>query len=251
MTLARRARAIFCSCFHHLSRTYRAVHSRDEWQIAKTSCVDGVVWRVHAIRPMAAAESWTKTLLAPARFALGPREVKLPLLVDVVARVLKRKLEPIRRSHFERLREAVAARRAPRFEDAGTLLQSVSRRSLEHAQDRNVPLILHCACRRVFVRETFSEALFHLLDNAILANRPGHPVILDVRDEKDGHVWQIHDMGLGMVPSVLAKLGDAGEDDAGLGVAIANAIIQEHQGVLSYESGAGVGTTATVWVPTA
>lgn len=206
---------------------------------------------------MPGRDSWTKTLLAPARFLSGPREAKCSVsLAQVVNRALECQLPPARRARLEKLRAVLCMEKAPRFDEPEAILQNVCGRALDHAEERNVPLILHCACRRVYVRDTFAEALFHLLDNAINANRSGHPVIVDVRDEVEGHtLWQIHDMGLGMAPTVLAELGDPfwrlHDDGSGLGVAIANAIIQEHQGILRFESGVGVGTTATVWLPAA
>jgi signal transduction histidine kinase len=197
------------------------------------------------------ANSRTKTLLAPARFLIGPREANTSLsLAEMVKRTLEKDLEASRRERFERLRDAVLCE--PRLEDPDVLLQNVSRRARSDAQRKNVPLVLHAACRRVLLQATFVEALVHLLDNAIRANRAGQPIIMDVREEVEGHVWQIHDMGDGMLPNVLAALGDpfaAMNDGSGLGVALANAIVQDHQGVLGYESAAGVGTTATVWVP--
>jgi len=119
------------------------------------------------------------------------------------------------------------------------------------ADRRHVPLVVHCACRRVFVRETFSEALCCLLDNAIEATDAGRPVVLEAREYDDRQaVWEIRDLGHGMTASALAELGGpCSVTRAPGGVAIANAIIREHDGALRFESGVGLGTTATVWLP--
>jgi signal transduction histidine kinase len=107
---------------------------------------------------------------------------------------------------------------------------------------------VHCACGSIRVQsEMFSKALFNLLDNAIEATSSGHPVFIDASHTADGDLlWQIQDTGRGMDLDMLARLG---EPHAGLGVALANAIIQQHGGMLRFESAPGVGTTASVWLP--
>src|SRR5581483_9230973 len=129
---------------------------------------------------MVPRDSWTKTLLAPARFLSGPREAKCSVsLAEMVARSLERDLPPARRTRLEQLRATLFG--TPRLDEPEAILQAVCGRLLEHAEERNVSLVVHCVCRRVLVRATFAEAVFHLIDNAINANRSGHPVIVDVR----------------------------------------------------------------------
>ena len=107
---------------------------------------------------------------------------------------------------------------------------------------------------RVDVRAAreFSDAIFHLLDNAIEATSPGSPVFVDARRLADGDIlWQVVDTGRGMEPDALARLGDPRVAGPGRGVALANAVIQEHGGVLRFESAPRVGTTASIWLPAA
>ncbi|HSQ65952.1 MAG TPA: ATP-binding protein [Polyangiaceae bacterium] len=165
--------------------------------------------------------------------------------------VLARDLDPERRTRLERVRAAVAGGAHSRFEDPSEILRVVCTHVYREADRRNVPLVVHCACRRVSVRETFTEALCCLLDNAIEATDAGHPVVLEAREYDDRlAVWEIRDLGHGMTAGALADLGSPySVARAPGGVAIANAIIQEHDGVLRFESGVGLGTTATVWLP--
>lgn len=197
----------------------------------------------------------SKTLLARARFLeSGPREVKCKALSlsQTLTAVLAMGVAPSRRARLERVHSLLVARTPAHFEDPGELLRKACLLVRDDAERKHVPIIAHCTCRAVRVRGTFAEAISCLLDNAIHANRTGEPVIIDVH-ESDDHValWEIHDAGSGMSPLVLAHLGDpCTARSAGLGVALANAIIQEHDGTLRFESLEGVGTTASVLLPT-
>ena len=114
---------------------------------------------------------------------------------------------------------------------------------------------MHSTWARVVVRyDAFSEALFNLLANAIDAARPGYPIVAVVSGTGAGHVlWEIQDTGEGMSPEILSWLGEpfrtTRANGAGLGVALARAIIEEHGGMLRFESAPGIGTTASAWIP--
>jgi signal transduction histidine kinase len=75
-----------------------------------------------------------------------------------------------------------------------------------------------------------------------------------VRDVGEGDVvWQVQDTGGGKSERGLAELGHpphtAEPEGPGRGVALAQAVVEAHGGVLRFESARGVGTTATIWVP--
>jgi two-component system, OmpR family, sensor histidine kinase BaeS len=155
-------------------------------------------------------------------------------------------LSPVEAAHAKYL-EGHPRRRA--CVDAAELLRQVCLRTRATAGEKNVPIIVHCTCGPVWVQaETFSEAIFRLLENAITATRPGYPVYIDVRQSAAGEMlWQIQDTGKGMAMDAIARLGEP--RSAGSGVGVANAIIQRHGGVLRFESAPGVGTTVTLWLP--
>ena len=140
-----------------------------------------------------------------------------------------------------------------RYIDAGELLRRATLRTRTRAHQGNVALVVHCDCGSMCVQpEKFSDAIFHLLDNAIEATSPGSPVFVDARRSADGDIlWQVVDTGRGMEPDALARLGDPRVAGPGRGVALANAVIQEHGGVLRFESAPRVGTTASIWLPAA
>ncbi len=195
--------------------------------------------------------SFTKTLLARARFVHdGPRDEKTSAsLAHTLAAVLAFDIHPERRRRLERMRSLVDT--PARFEDPSAVVRNACSLVMDDAERKSVPLVVRCACESVRVRKTFSEALAWLLDNAIRANVAGRPVVVDVRGTDDHEtLWEISDTGSGIPPRVLAHLGDPWTPSAedGLGIAFANAIIQEHDGTLRFESREGLGTTASVLV---
>ncbi len=129
--------------------------------------------------------------------------------------------------------------------------ETVATAAIERVRDRadakDVEVILRCACAQVWVQpHAFSEAIYELLDNAVRATRRFHPVLLEVQDTGEGDVlWQIQDSGEGIPERVLAELGQS----PGLGVALAWTVIEQHGGLMRFESVPGMGTTASVWLP--
>lgn len=139
--------------------------------------------------------------------------------------------------------------------DADDLARQVRDRVRDRADAKDVDVVLHCTCSRVWVQpHSFSEALYELFDNAVQATRKRHPVVVDVRDTVEGDVlWQIQDAGEGMSERVLAELAQPPhtvlQGGSILGVALAWAVVEKHGGSLRFESAPGVGTTASIWLP--
>jgi two-component system sensor histidine kinase PilS (NtrC family) len=105
------------------------------------------------------------------------------------------------------------------------------------------------------------RALFCLVMNAVQASRSGQTVTVDVSpaasagsSSPPAHVRvRIIDRGEGMSPEVLERLKrppfTTRKEGAGLGVAVARTLIEQHGGRLAYESVPGQGTTATIDLP--
>ncbi|HET6147876.1 MAG TPA: HAMP domain-containing sensor histidine kinase [Polyangia bacterium] len=105
------------------------------------------------------------------------------------------------------------------------------------------------------------RALFCLLMNAVQASRSGQTVTIDVSpaapastSSAPGHVRvRVVDRGEGMSHEVLERLKrppfSTRKEGAGLGVAVARTLIEQHGGRLKYESVPGQGTTATIDLP--
>jgi signal transduction histidine kinase len=122
--------------------------------------------------------------------------------------------------------------------DARALLDGARERVRASADAKDVDVLIYCTCGHVWAHAgALAEALHQLLENAIHATRKGYPVVVDARETSEGDVlFQIQDTGGGL-------------EKPGRRVALASAIIEQHGGLLRFESEVGVGTTATVWLP--
>jgi signal transduction histidine kinase len=101
------------------------------------------------------------------------------------------------------------------------------------------------------------RALFYLTMNAVQASAAGQMVTIDVGAPPVGGVSRIKiiDRGEGMTSETLERLKrppfTGRKEGAGLGVAVARALIEQHGGRLEYQSAPGLGTTATIQLPLA
>jgi two-component system sensor histidine kinase HydH len=97
------------------------------------------------------------------------------------------------------------------------------------------------------------RALFHLVVNAMQASRPGQLVTIEVGPPGREAQIKVVDRGQGMSAAVLQRVGSpyftTRAGGAGLGVAVARTLIEQHGGRLEYRSVPGSGTTATITLP--
>ncbi len=107
--------------------------------------------------------------------------------------------------------------------------------------------------------ERLREVLDNLVDNALRYAPPGSAVVVSVRREGDRARLAVQDSGPGLPPEMRAYVFDRfyradpsrarNSGGAGLGLAIAKAIVTAHRGRLSVESALGQGSTFTVDLP--
>ena len=139
--------------------------------------------------------------------------------------------------------------------DPLALARQVRERVRRRAEARAVEVVVVGACGPVWVQpRAFAEALFRLVDNAVRASRAGGKVVVAVRESHEEDViWWIQDTGEGMSDRALSQLGrlprTLSPDGSGLGVPLAWAVIENHGGLLHFDSERGVGTTASIWLP--
>lgn len=97
------------------------------------------------------------------------------------------------------------------------------------------------------------EALINLAANALEATPSGGTVALRVRNGGATVVLEVKDSGRGIAPEDLERIGTpfftTRENGTGLGVVLAQGVIHQHGGTLSYASTLGRGTTATITLP--
>jgi signal transduction histidine kinase len=97
------------------------------------------------------------------------------------------------------------------------------------------------------------EALINLVSNAIEATPTGGHVALRVRESTAGITLEVRDTGRGISAEDLERLGTSffttRPNGTGLGVVLAQGVINQHGGTLGYQSTVGHGTTATIQFP--
>ncbi len=103
-------------------------------------------------------------------------------------------------------------------------------------------------------RDKFSQVIVNLVANAVLATEVGDTIDVGVTVEGQSAVITVRDSGAGMPADVLARLGEPffttrGDRGSGLGVGICMRIVEEHGGLLSFQSKLGAGTAARVMIP--
>jgi PAS domain S-box-containing protein len=99
------------------------------------------------------------------------------------------------------------------------------------------------------------EALLNILENALAAMPQGGRLTLHVRGEDDRAVVSISDTGKGMSPEVQRLAFEpffttrSTEGGTGLGLSLAQEIVQRYRGTIKLTSAEGVGTTFTLSFP--
>ena len=97
------------------------------------------------------------------------------------------------------------------------------------------------------------EALINLVSNAIEATPGGGNVALRIRNGGANATIEVRDTGRGIAPDVMSRLGTSffttRPNGTGLGVVLAQGVIAQHGGQLSYASTVGKGTVATITLP--
>jgi signal transduction histidine kinase len=97
------------------------------------------------------------------------------------------------------------------------------------------------------------EALINLVANALEATPSGGTVALRLRNGGSGVVIEVRDTGRGIAPEDLERIGTSffttRPNGTGLGVVLAQGVINQHGGTLTYKSTVGQGTIATITLP--
>src|SRR5437764_4431515 len=106
-------------------------------------------------------------------------------------------------------------------------------------------------------RARLRRVVENLVGNAVKYSPDGTPVQVEVRATEEGAVLAVRDWGVGIaddeVPHIFSRFyraSTAGDvPGAGIGLASAKTIVEQHGGQISVQSARGVGTTAVVVLP--
>jgi signal transduction histidine kinase len=111
-------------------------------------------------------------------------------------------------------------------------------------------------------KDSLSQLLVILLDNAIKYSPEKSTVTVRVKAEKDRVIWQVQDQGAGITPEALEHVFDrfyradssrnkTQTEGYGLGLSIAKMIADIHHAEITISSRVGHGTTVTISLPLA
>lgn len=131
---------------------------------------------------------------------------------------------------------------------------------LEVVKQHNIKMDFICPERLSRVMgdaDRLKQVFINIIDNAIKYSNDGGHVLIDVHEEDNCIHVKISDTGVGIpeqdIDRVKEKFYKANKTvrGSGIGLAVADEIIKQHNGLLFIESKEGVGTTVTVVLPVA
>jgi signal transduction histidine kinase len=149
----------------------------------------------------------------------------------------------------------------PESLDVGAIARDVLDVLAGRADQAGVTLTLDGAATAVHGdARRLKEALINLVANAIEATPNGGTVALRLRNTKPGNgtgagavIIEVRDTGRGIAPEDLERIGTSffttRPNGTGLGVVLAQGVINQHGGTLTYKSTVGQGTIATITLP--
>jgi PAS domain S-box-containing protein len=145
--------------------------------------------------------------------------------------------------------------------DTGGLLECCAGNMREMAERRGVAIRtdVDAGAELVADRRAVKQIVLNLLSNAVKFTQSGGSVWLSARRVQGGVAIVVRDNGPGIPAEDLPRLGRAFEqvcteprvakNGAGLGLALARALVQRHGGTLAIESEEGKGTAVVVFFP--
>ena len=140
------------------------------------------------------------------------------------------------------------------------IIQDVLDLSSSLLEEKSISIEHNLGGEKIVVRadtEGLTRCLLNIFSNAIDAVEPeGGKIVIDTgADESAGEVFiSIKDNGCGIPEDVLPDIFDAfcstkGAKGTGLGLAVANKVVEEHGGTVQVESEPGKGSTFTIRLP--
>ena len=148
--------------------------------------------------------------------------------------------------------------------DVGMLVRKVSAGLMRLAEDYRVRIEFELPKQPLPIRADMNKlglALSHVVRNAIIYNNPGGTVTISAKKAGDEVLFKVTDDGVGIPQSELEKIFDRfyqvenhmvrRRGGMGLGLSVAQLMIEMHHGRISVESELGVGSTFCVAIPLA
>ncbi len=133
-------------------------------------------------------------------------------------------------------------------------------RSAAEAKEISIQMNAEVDVQPVADPESVQLILANLLSNAVKFSLPGRRVWLAASEKSGLCLISVQDEGVGMDAPTLDRLfriedkltthGTSGERGSGLGLILSQSLAERNSGGITIESQPGVGTLATLWLPT-
>ncbi len=129
---------------------------------------------------------------------------------------------------------------------------------IELAKQQEIQLTFLPAPHELFVegdRDRLKQVFINIVDNAIKYTEKGGHVIVSQYEEEGVVLTKVNDTGVGIPAQDLDRVkekffkSNKKVRGSGIGLAVADEIVKQHNGLLFIESKEGVGTTATIALP--
>lgn len=210
----------------------------------------------HELRtPLTAIRGWAET----AKMSVGYDESLVNRGLDVVLSESDRLSNLVEELlDFSRIQSGRFSLNVRQFE-VNPLLESAASMYVELAAKRNIEVSFTIPKKTVTVNgdpDRIKQVFINIIDNAVKYTEEKGQVLIQQIEEEGCVRITVKDTGVGIpvqdIDHVKEKFYKANNSvrGSGIGLAVADEIIKEHQGLLFLESIEGVGTTVTIVLPT-
>ncbi len=139
-------------------------------------------------------------------------------------------------------------------------LREATEMYLEVAKQRNIKLDFVCASETKSIMGDagrLKQVFINIIDNAVKYSNDGGSVLVDCHEEEHCIHVRVSDTGVGIPEQDIDRVkekffkSNTTVRGSGIGLAVADEIVKQHNGLIFVESKEGVGTTVTVVLPIA
>ena len=211
----------------------------------------------HELRtPLTAIRGWGETLLSDDDLDPETRRKGMQVIMGETERLSQMVEELLDFSRIQGGRMVLSRENA----DLAAELSDVVLMFTERARRENKTLLYEEPEGVIVVyadRNRLRQVFINILDNAIKYSDAGDTVSVKLTTETGIAVISVTDTGIGIAPEELPKVkdrfykGSSTRRGSGIGLAVADEIINMHSGSLKLQSRKGEGTTVTITLPLA
>lgn len=209
----------------------------------------------HELRtPLTAIRGWGET----AKMSIGTDEEIVAKGIDVVLKESERLSSLVEELlDFSRMQNGRLSLNMRPFQLSG-VLSEVADIYTELAHQQQISLVYHAPvsdCTIFGDRDRIKQVFINVIDNAVKYTEAGGQVLIEQLLEDSVARIIVKDTGVGIpeqdIDRVKEKFFKSNKTvrGSGIGLAVADEIIKQHQGLLFLESTEGVGTTVTIALP--